>query len=100
MHGMSDMMISIEDSWRDRRYDVGAVNEAEGGIAEPLRIVVEELLAAVARAAERIGDDRPAVRCARRGQDRQRTAEAVSGKEDGPSGVGRIDNGGLDARPD
>src|SRR4051812_31641196 len=61
VHGLSDMMISIEDRRRHRWYDVGAVNEAERGIAKPRRIVVEECFAAIAWTAKRIGDDRPPV---------------------------------------
>src|SRR5450631_3025887 len=55
LHRLSDM--TIDDARHRQRngwHEVAAVNEAEGDVAEPRRIVVEKLLAAVARAAEGI----------------------------------------------
>ena len=57
LYGLSDMTIDIKQHRWDRWHDVGAVNQAEGEIAKPRRIVVEKFLTAVARAAEGIDDD-------------------------------------------
>jgi hypothetical protein len=45
LHGSPDMAVDVTQREWSIRHDVGAMNETEGRVAEPRRIIAEESLA-------------------------------------------------------
>src|SRR5207244_9362998 len=93
------MAVDVEQCEWNGRHDVGAMNETEGDVAEPRRIVAEECLTPVPRAANGVDKDLSNVSSegrGRSGKDCRAAAQAMPSEEHrllgrGPMGVRRPD---------